>query len=93
MWRSEVPPPEASRPAWWGDQASALTAAVCCRKRQTGGAAEPAPGAHTATVLSLPPLASCTSPAAHCMPATESLSRDTKQSHKTGWFSYRGNHT
>ena len=70
MWRSEVPPPEASRPAWWGDQASALTAAVCCRKRQTGGAAEPVPGAHTATVLSLPPLASCALPGAHCMPAT-----------------------
>lgn len=29
MQRSAVPPPEASRPCWWGDQAMALTAAKC----------------------------------------------------------------
>lgn len=29
MQRSAVPPPEASRPCWWGDQAMAFTAAKC----------------------------------------------------------------
>lgn len=29
MQRSAVPPPEANRPCWWGDQAMALTAAKC----------------------------------------------------------------
>lgn len=29
MHRSAVPPPDARRPLWWGDQAMALTAAVC----------------------------------------------------------------
>ena len=66
MWRSEVPPPDASRPAWCGDQASALTAAECARRRHSGAAPAPAPGSHTATVLSLPPLASWPLPCAHC---------------------------
>lgn len=36
MQRSAVPPPLASRPCWWGDQAIALTAAVCSVKRASG---------------------------------------------------------
>ena len=66
MWRSEVPPPEASRPCWCGDQARALTAAVCEVSRNTGAASLPPPAAHTATALSLPPLASCRSSGDHC---------------------------
>lgn len=36
MQRSAVPPPEASSPFWWGDQAMAFTAAVCSLKRSRG---------------------------------------------------------
>lgn len=75
MCRSLVPPPDASRPAWCGDHASALTAAVCWRKRHSGGPAPRAPGAQTATVLSLPPLASCALPGAHCARARPGQAR------------------
>ena len=36
MHRSAVPPPDARRPLWWGDQAMALTAAVCSVSLNTG---------------------------------------------------------
>ena len=36
MHLSAVPPPEASRPCWWGDQAMALTAAVWSENLSTG---------------------------------------------------------
>jgi hypothetical protein len=51
MQRSAVPPPLASRPCWWGDQAIALTAAVCSVKSvQTGSLVSQAPQAFTFTV-------------------------------------------
>jgi len=34
--RSAVPPPDARRPLWWGDQAMALTAAVCSVNLKAG---------------------------------------------------------
>ncbi len=34
--RSAVPPPDARRPLWWGDQAMALTAAVCSVSLKVG---------------------------------------------------------
>jgi len=34
--RSAVPPPDARRPVWWGDQAMALTAAVCSVSLKAG---------------------------------------------------------
>lgn len=34
--RSAVPPPETKSPCWWGDQASAFTAAVCFRNEAVG---------------------------------------------------------
>ena len=67
MWRSVVPPPVASRPCWCGDHASAFTAALCDVSRNTGPASAPPPATHTATALSLPPLASCRSSGAHCV--------------------------
>jgi len=73
MCLSLVPPPVASRPRWCGDHASALTAAVCAVPRKTASApplpAPPPPAAHTATALSLPPLASCRSSGDHCAAA------------------------
>lgn len=33
---SAVPPPETKRPCWWGDQARALTAAVCFNRLAVG---------------------------------------------------------
>lgn len=40
MQRSAVPPPEASRPCWWGDQAMAFTAAKCSVYCCTGSTLE-----------------------------------------------------
>mmetsp|Transcript_818 Transcript_818/g.1934 ORF Transcript_818/g.1934 Transcript_818/m.1934 type:complete len:200 (+) Transcript_818:422-1021(+) len=56
MHRSAVPPPEASSPFWCGDQAMALTAAVCSLKRRTG---DVECGDQMKSLLSLPPDASC----------------------------------
>lgn len=61
--RSLVPPPEASKPAWWGDQARALTQAVCFCMICWGLLI---PARHSNTVLSLPPDASSRPSWDHC---------------------------
>eukprot|EP00963_Diacronema_lutheri_P004320 scaffold324_cov326-Pavlova_lutheri.AAC.42 len=55
MQRSAVPPPEASKPCWWGDHAMPFTAALCSVNRSTGAAVA---AFHTRSWLSFPPDAS-----------------------------------
>ena len=73
MFLSAVPPPEASSPAWWGDHATALTAAVWSLKRQRGTVGSPWFSAQTKSLLSLPPLASIRSSGDHLRPQTSCL--------------------
>ena len=55
MRQSAIPPPLASRPCWWGDQAMALTAAVWSLNLRLGAVERKL---QTQSLLSLPPLAS-----------------------------------
>mmetsp|Transcript_71270 Transcript_71270/g.231601 ORF Transcript_71270/g.231601 Transcript_71270/m.231601 type:complete len:212 (+) Transcript_71270:446-1081(+) len=50
-----VPPPEANSPRWWGDHASARTAAVWPMNLYSGGAAAEERGSQTHTLPSFPP--------------------------------------
>ncbi len=63
--RSAVPPPEARRPCWWGDQAMALTAAVWSEYLRIGSFECEF---HTRSLLSLPPEQSCCSSGDHFSP-------------------------
>lgn len=65
MHLSAVPPPEAIKPCWWGDQASALTAAWWSEKRIIG---ELLFRPHMKSWLSLPPEASSRSSGDHFRP-------------------------
>lgn len=67
MQRSAVPPPDARRPCWWGDQAMALTAAEWSVKRSTG--VEEC-RFQMKSWLSLPPLAISRSSGDHFSPHT-----------------------
>ena len=65
MHRSAVPPPEASRPCWCGDQPIALTAAECSLNLARCWVLD---GLQTISLLSLPPLASWLSSKLHLSP-------------------------
>lgn len=67
---SAVPPPETKRPCWWGDQAKALTAAVCLNRLKTG---LPEWTLQILSLLSLPPDASCCWSKDHFRPHTSCL--------------------
>ncbi len=69
MQRSAVPPPEASRLAWKGHQARALTAAWCPNRVRTGSRP---PSSQTCSLLSLPPEARCWPLGDHFKPQTSS---------------------
>ncbi len=63
--RSAVPPPEARRPCWCGDQAIALTAAVWSVNLRIGSEEWEF---HTSSLLSLPPEHNCWSSGDHFSP-------------------------
>jgi hypothetical protein len=67
---SAVPPPDANNPYWWGDHASALTAAECLESVLIGWFDE---RFHKNTLLSLPPEASCWPSNDHFSPHTYCL--------------------
>lgn len=67
---SAVPPPEASRPRWCGDQAIALTAAVWSENFQRGVSESLS---QTISLLSFPPLANWPSSQFHLRPQTSCL--------------------
>ena len=69
--RSAVPPPETNSPFWWGDQAKALTAALCDVNLQS--ASDYFCGHHTISLLSFPPEASYCSSRDHLSPQTSYL--------------------
>ncbi len=62
---SAVPPPDAKRPCWWGDQAMALTAAVWSLYLRIGSVEWEF---QTKSLLSLPPEQSCWSSGDHFNP-------------------------
>ena len=62
---SAVPPPEAKRPCWWGDQAIAFTAAVWSLNFKIGSVEY---GFHTKSLLSFPPEHNCWSSKDHLSP-------------------------
>lgn len=67
---SAVPPPDTSRPCWWGDQANAFTAALCLAKLAVGvGECI----LQIFSLLSLPPEASCCWSNDHFKPQTYCL--------------------
>lgn len=70
MLRSAVPPPEASKPCWWGDQATALTAAMWSENVRTGLGDLPF---HIISLLSFPPEQSCCSSGDHFSPQISCL--------------------
>ena len=70
MQRSAVPPPLASSPCWWGDQAMAFTAARCSLYVCTGLVLVMF---HTYSLLSLPPEARCWWSGDHFRPHTSCL--------------------
>ncbi len=67
---SAVPPPETSRPCWWGDHARAFTAAVCFVKLKVG---ELEYIDQMLSLLSFPPEASCCWSKDHFSPQTYCL--------------------
>ena len=77
MHLSAVPPPLTRSPRWCGDQANALTAALCWANLNWGSRAFVQPicylADHIISLLSLPPLASCESSKEYFSPQTSYL--------------------
>lgn len=67
---SAVPPPDTRSPCWWGDQANALTAAVCLSKLNVGVLEW---RLQMLSRLSFPPEASCCWSKDHFRPQTSCL--------------------
>lgn len=67
---SAVPPPEAKRPCWWGDQAIAFTAAVCSLNLMMGCVEW---AFQIKSLLSFPPEHNCCSSGDHFKPQISCL--------------------
>ncbi len=90
MQRSAVPPPLASRPCWWGDQAMAFTAAAWSPKRKMG---EFECWFQMNNWLSLPPLAISRSSGDHFKPHTcmHSTGANRIANERESWSTYTKN--